>query len=298
MAKTQYEQQLAEDVRNQKGTSYPVKASILERLFIRKTACSNLHPNAEDEFTHDDVGPSYRIIGEYEEKIRTALRFGNPIMDEPLMVEKLYPKGYLLLNGHHRWAAAVRCQVKTVPIKIVNLASDSDIQKILENSKHDKRVTLDLDEVVFRDLKDPNTEKQKSFVLALDSKKKLKKGIPALFRYLAKNGFDIWVYSSNYYSIDDVQRFFKAYQVHVDGIITGAEARKKDNKYAISREKMISAKYRQTIHVDNDMLIVTGDLGENGPKFKKYDLNSSPEDWSVKAVEALEQIVAEDGKKQ
>ena len=86
-----------------------------------------------------------------------------------------------------------------------------------------------------------------------------------------------------------------------DGIVTqtvNRGARKKDNKYAISREKMISAKYRQTIHVDNDMLIVTGDLGENGSKFKKYDLKSTPEDWSVKAVEALEQIVAEDGKKQ
>lgn len=69
---------------------------------------------------------------------------------EPLTIEKLYPHGYLLLNGHHRWAAAMRVGLRRVPVEIVNLAQESDIKKILENSKHNKRVTLDLDEVVFK----------------------------------------------------------------------------------------------------------------------------------------------------
>ena len=112
MAKTEFEKKIYDDVQKQKGTSFTVKASLLERLLVRKTACSNLHPNAEDEFTFENVGPSMRIIGEYEEKFRYNQRHNQPIFDDALIVEKLHPKGYLLLNGHHRWAAAMRCQIK------------------------------------------------------------------------------------------------------------------------------------------------------------------------------------------
>ena len=131
MAKTEFDEFVAKDVNAQKGVSIPVHAGALERLFVRKVACSNLHPNAEDEFTFDSVGPSYRIIGEYEEKFRTAIRRNQEPFDDALIVEKLHPKGYLLLNGHHRWAAAMRVGIKKVPIQIVNLAQDSDIDKIL-----------------------------------------------------------------------------------------------------------------------------------------------------------------------
>ena len=294
MAKTEFEKKIYDDVQKQKGTSFTVKASLLERLLVRKTACSNLHPNAEDEFTFENVGPSMRIIGEYEEKFRYNQRHNQPIFDDALIVEKLHPKGYLLLNGHHRWAAALRCQIKKVPIKIVNLAQDSDIKKILENSKHDKRVTLDLDEVIFRSDNDKYVEAVPKFRL-IKFKKKLKLGVPALFHYLSKQGYDIWVYSAQYYSIDDIQRFFRAYSVHVDGIITGTEKRKASNAAsAVQREKMIAAKYKQTLHIDNDMVLMTGDV--EGAKYKKYDLNVPADDWSRKAIDIIGEIV-KDGKK-
>ena len=294
MAKTEFEKKIYDDVQKQKGTSFTVKASLLERLLVRKTACSNLHPNAEDEFTFENVGPSMRIIGEYEEKFRYNQRHNQPIFDDALIVEKLHPKGYLLLNGHHRWAAAMRCQIKKVPIKIVNLAQDSDIKKILENSKHDKRVTLDLDEVIFRSDNDKYVEAVPKFRL-IKFKKKLKLGVPALFHYLSKQGYDIWVYSAQYYSIDDIQRFFRAYSVHVDGIITGTEKRKSSNAAsAVQREKMIAAKYKQTLHIDNDMVLMTGDV--EGAKYKKYDLNVPADEWSRKAIDIIGEIV-KDGKK-
>ena len=294
MAKTEFEKKIYDDVQKQKGTSFTVKASLLERLLVRKTACSNLHPNAEDEFTFESVGPSMRIIGEYEEKFRYNQRHNQPIFDDALIVEKLHPKGYLLLNGHHRWAAAMRCQIKKVPIKIVNLAQDSDIKKILENSKHDKRVTLDLDEVIFRSDNDKYVEAVPKFRL-IKFKKKLKLGVPALFHYLSKQGYDIWVYSAQYYSIDDIQRFFRAYSVHVDGIITGTEKRKASNAAsAVQREKMIAAKYKQTLHIDNDMVLMTGDV--EGAKYKKYDLNVPADEWSRKAIDIIGEIV-KDGKK-
>ena len=291
--KTEFEQKIADDVRSQTGTMMPVKASPIERLLVRKALCTSLHPNAEDEFTFDTVGPSYRIIGEYEEKFRAAIRRNQEPFDDALIVEKLHPKGYLLLNGHHRWAAAMRVGIKKVPIQIVNLAQDSDIDKILENSKHDKRVTIDLDEVIFRNKGDKWVEKVPAFHL-MKYDKKIKKGIPALFYYLTKHGYDIWVYSANYYSIDDIQRFFRKYRVHVDGIITGTVKRNKDNTERLAkREKKIADKYKITIHIDNDMILATGDIGA---KFKRVDLNAAPDEWSRKAIEAIGEIGTDEKK--
>ena len=69
------------------------------------------------------------------------------IMDDPITVEKVHPDGYMILNGHHRWAAAMRVGIKMIPVKIVNLTNEVDIEKMLRASNNDKRATLDLDEV-------------------------------------------------------------------------------------------------------------------------------------------------------
>lgn len=292
--KTEFEQKIADDIKHQSGALIPVKASLLERLLVRKAPCDKLHPNAEDEFTFDTVGPSYKIIGEYEEKFRTAIRRNMEPFDDPLIVEKLRPSGYLLINGHHRWAAAMRVGIKKVPIQIVNLAQDSDIDKILENSKHDKRVTLDLDEVIFREKGDKWVENVPTLKF-MKFDKKIKFGIPALFYYLSKNGYDIWVYSANYYSIDDIQRFFRHYDAHVDGIITGTIKNNKDYSERAARiQKKIEDKYKVTIHIDNDMLVATGDVGA---KFKKFDLDAAPDEWARKAIEIIGEIGKDEAKK-
>ena len=288
MAKTEFDEFVAKDVNAQKGVSIPVRAGALERLFVRKVACSNLHPNADDEFTFDTVGPSYKIIGEYEQKFRRAIQTGQEVFDEPLIVEKLRPSGYLLLNGHHRWAAAMRVGIKKVPVKIVNQATESDIQKILENSSHDKRVAIDLDEVIFRPDNYPHLEKALGFPRNLKYKQRIRLGTPALFYYLAKNGYDVWVYAHEYYSIDDIRGFFKGYSVYVDGIITGIGKKQKAELESAKRvEKMISNKYTETIHIDNDMIIVTrGKTGE----FEEYELNCPEEDWAKTAITILGEI--------
>ena len=184
------------------------------------------HANPADEFSMDSVGPSYRIIGEYEKKFRDALRMEGRAIDEPLTVEKLRPHGYLLLNGHHRWAAAMRCGIKRVPIKIINCASESDIKTILEKSQHDKRAAIDLDEIIFRSPDYKYLEKKAfTFPFSLRFKQRIRLGIPALFYSLSQHGYDIWVYAAEFYSIDDIRKVFKAYSVHVDGIITGVAKR-------------------------------------------------------------------------
>lgn len=296
MAKTQLAEYVSNDIEKQKGISMPVRAGLLERLLVRKTSCSNLHPNAEDEFSMDSVGPSYRIIGEYETKFREALRFERRVFDEPLMVEKLRPRGYLLLNGHHRWAAAMRCNIKKVPIKIVNCATESDIRTILEKSHHDKRVAIDLDEVIFRSSDCKYLEKKAfTFPMSLRFKQRIRLGIPALFYYLVKHGYDIWVYAADFYSIDDIQKFFRAYSVHVDGIITGVGKLEQNKSESERRMKeLINKKYQMTLHIDNESIIETHN---NTKDFQEFEIQASEEEWSKKAISIIEEIEKSAAKK-
>ena len=289
MAKSELMEFVLNDIDKQKGIAIPVRASLFERLTVRNTACKNLHPNHEDEFSMESVGPSFKIISEYESKFRDALRMERKLMEDPLIVEKLRPHGYLLLNGHHRWAAAMRCNIKRVPIKIVNCASESDIKTILENSQHDKRATIDLDEVIFRP-SDYQYLENKAFIFPFDLrfKQRIRLGIPALFYKLSKSGYDIWVYSRDFYSIDDLQKIFKAYSVHVDGILTGVDRhdQKRSNREAHVSE-LINNKYEMTLHIDNNTVLETH--RENG-KFEEYEINVPEKDWSGKAIAIIEEI--------
>lgn len=296
MAKSQLAELVENDLDKQKGVYIPVHAGLIERLFVRNAAVTKLHPNAEDEFSMDSVGPSYRIIGEYETKFREAMRLERRVFDEPLTVEKLQPNGYLLLNGHHRWAAAMRCGIKKVPIRIINCATESDIKTILEKSVHDKRVAIDLDEVIFRSSDYQYLEKKAfSFPMSMRFKQRIRLGVPALFYYLVKHGYDIWVYAADYYSIDDIQKFFKTYSVHVDGIITGV-GKSVENRSAseLRMQELIANKYSMTLHIDNDSLIKT--LSKT-KEFEEYAIESSEEDWSKKTIAIIEEIEKRDGKK-
>ena len=287
MAKSAFDDFIQEEIQKQKGVALPVKASLFERLFIKHLSYKVLHPNPADEFTFPDIGPNYEIISNYEKAIRNNIRNRLPIFDEPLMVEKLHPHGYMILNGHHRWAAAIRLRMRKIPVEIINLATESDIQKILENSQHDKRATLDLDEVVFRPEDAPLLEKKLGFPYSLKHKMRIRLGIPALFYALSKNGYDIWVYSSKYYSIDDIRDYFRCYGVHVDGIITGmAKDKKNTGALKAGMEKMISNKYGVTLHIDNDMLLCTK---KGTGEFEEYPLNAG-EGWSREAIAVIEEL--------
>lgn len=297
MAKSEFDEFVQNDVKKQKGVYMPVQASLAERLTTRHLPMEKLHPNPDDEFAFPDIGPNYQIISKYVEDIMTAYRMKlEPFDDDPIIVEKLHPEGYLILNGHHRWAAAMRMHLKKIRVKIVNLALESDIKRIIEKSEHNKRATLDLDEVVFKSEDKKGLEKPLGFPYNLRYKQRLRLGIPALFYALSKRGYDIWVYSSNYYSIDDIRDFFRCYHVYVDGIITGlakknAQTNKKSNKI----EKLMSSKYGITLHIDDDMLLRTK---KQTAEFEEYKLDVPPEEWAKKAINIIEEIERNEKKKQ
>ncbi|MCR4831374.1 MAG: HAD family hydrolase [Pseudobutyrivibrio sp.] len=126
-------------------------------------------------------------------------------------------------------------------------------------------------------------EKEPAFPFNKMYKDRLRLGIPALFRFLEINGFDIWVYSSNYYSIDYIKSLFKKYHTNVTVIVTGTE--KKNNK-AILPQKLHS-KYRISLHIDDETIVFS--LGRQYG-YNTYQLDAQDDDWKEKILARAQQI--------
>ncbi len=285
---------LKSEVERQKGICYPVRAGWPERFLVRWVLSKWLHPNPADEFCDPQIGPNMGIISSYVDKFLFRYRHGEPMFDEPLFVQKINTDGYMVLNGHHRWAASMRLGIRWIPVSIVNTAGADDIRKMLEESKNNKRVTFDLDEVVFCHQDYPYVEKSFSPIRFGIQKARLRLGIPAMFSFFSMHGYDIWVYSSNYYSIDDVDKFFKHYSVWVNGIITGKNAVKAKHPAGgqtdgcASLEHMVASKYKETIHIDGDMMLVTY---PDKKDFTEIPLGGFCEDWSRDVINEAEKLI-------
>ena len=286
---TPFDEYLAQEVEKCRGISFPVKASALRRLLVKRVPCARLHPNPEDEFCDPAIGPNNQIISGYMEKFRKARKRLDDFRDsaeviEPIIVEKVHPEGYMILNGHHRWAAALRSGEKKIRVKIVNLTQEKDVEKVLDASTHDKRVTLDLDEVILKGADDEFTERALPLPWRLAYQERVRLGVPALFHYLTVKGYDIWVYTSRYESMDYIARLFKLYRADVSGVITGAhrKARKEERE---KLENRVSNKYRLTIHIDNHALLA---VDSRSKAYEDHALSGSPAAWSKEVMNILE----------
>ena len=292
--KTKFQAFLEAEVNKTKGIYYPVKAGLFRRHFVKSLPCSKLHPNPNDEFCFPDIGPNYEIIANYRE-IFLGIRdfvakteFEESEVREPIVVEKISPDGYMILNGHHRWAAALQIGLKRLPVQIVDLTQETDIQKMLRATGFHKRVTLDLDEVVFCPDSDSCLEKGLPFPANRIFKERIRLGIPALFHTLNSKGYDIWIYTAKYYSLDYLRRYFWHYRVHVTGIVTGTARKGPPGTNTMKElEKVLETKYKSTVHIDNDMVLRTF-RGERG--FEDYPLNAPASGWSRKVVEIIERM--------
>ena len=285
---TQFGEFIQEQVEKYRGRTVPVKASFAERVIIRNLSCDKLHPNPYDEFSFPDIGPNYDIISEYGHRIKEARKHGDPPWDDPILVEKMLPDGYLILNGHHRWAAAVRFGLPKVQVRVVNLTQETDIKKMLEMSAHDKRVSFDLDEVIFagKDSKVP-TERI-GFIQGKLIKERLRRGVPALFHYLAKKGYDIWVYSAHYYSTEYIKRLFKGYHAPVNGIVTGTSRAHASDGSADRVRDMFADHYTETMHIDNKGILRTF---AGGADFEQYELTGDNDSWSGEIMNTVEKVI-------
>ncbi len=286
-SKALFDEYLAQEIESSKGVYFPVKTGILRRLLVRQTRCDNLHPNPEDEFCMPKIGPNYKIISSYQQQYVDALKTSHHYYEgEPIIVERTHPEGYRIVNGHHRWAAALRIGAAQIPIRIVNLTHEEDVRKILANSLHTKRAALDLDEVIFQE--DGPLENELPFPWNKLYKDRIRLGVPALFHCLAKNGYDIWLYSAKYYSTDYIQNLFGKYHVRIDGVMTAIGKRAKatgdDGK---KLEKLITDKYLYTVHIDKDSVI---QVIKGTKEFRDFPLSGEAADWSKEVMDAIAEI--------
>lgn len=291
---SKFDEFLAKEAADAKALYFPVKTDLLRRTLIRKAYCEDLHPNPDDEFSMPEVGPNYDIISRYQQQFSDAIKNGEPYFSgDPIVVERLHPNGYRIINGHHRWAAALRMGRGTIPIRIVNLLHEEDVKRILSNSKHTKRVAIDLDETIFRPGDAGNLERPIPLAWSRLYQQRIRRGVPALFHFLAKNGYDIWLYSAQFYSTDSVQRFFRKYHVKVDGVITATGKRQKtsgdDGK---KLEKLITEKYQYTLHIDNASVL---QIIAEKKEFRDFALGGADADWTQEVMEVIESIEKESG---
>jgi hypothetical protein len=197
----------------------------------------------------------------------------------------------MLINGHHRWAAYIRLGRKMVPITITNLTQWSDFEKMIKNAKSDKRVTLDLDEVVLCDDEHTAAEKPLPFPLNRFYKERIREGVPAVFDFLSQKGYDIWLYSAKYYSWDHIKNLFALYRVNVRGVVTGTSRRAGYNQgHKKEVEKMLSDTYHHTLHIDSDTVLKTNYLTK---EFEEFDIDPNANNWAWSVIEIVGKICAD-----
>ena len=118
--KSGYMKLVLEDLEGLEARGPVVKASLVEKMTVKSVSPHKLHANPDDEFSQPDIGPNDSIIANYSQIARRSQAFHSPVFEEPIIVYKLKYDGYLILNGHHRWAGAIDACVPKVRISIEN----------------------------------------------------------------------------------------------------------------------------------------------------------------------------------
>ena len=274
-SKTDFERFLEQELLEIKGNYFPVKTNYLQRMLTKKVDCKSLHPNPQDEFTDPEIGPNYEIISEYEKQMRE-----NTYNDKPIIVERLHPDGYMIINGHHRWAAALRLGRHELPVQVVNLMHEAEVEEILRNTRHTKRAVFDLDEVILRPADEEFLEPPLPSPKNRQYTERLYRGVPALMHFLEKNGYDLWVYSAEYYSTDYIQDLLSHYHVELDGFLSAAgKMRQLENR--------IRSAYEFTLNFDQVTVYQTR---RGSRELRTVELKYSPGEWSQACMDAVDKL--------
>lgn len=111
---------IKKDVEKYSGKRQTVRASIIDIMTVRHLSPDQMHANPDDDFVNPKVGPNEEIIEKYIEEARRDMEMGAMSFDEPIMVAKLENGEYMIVNGHHRWAAAIKVGLTQVRVVVVN----------------------------------------------------------------------------------------------------------------------------------------------------------------------------------
>ena len=119
MAKTQVMERVLADVEKYGENRKLVRTGLITRLTTHFMDPEKLHPNPHDEFCFESIGPNDSIISDYCKEIMRLHRYEIKVFPEPILVARMEQGGYMILNGHHRWAAAIRVSEPRIRVAIV-----------------------------------------------------------------------------------------------------------------------------------------------------------------------------------
>ena len=149
------------------------------------------------------------------------------------MAVKLDKGGYMLLNGHHRWMAALNLRVKKVPVKITDITTEDEVSEVISKSSREKCVTIDLDEVLL-------TDSKPKFPYSMVYKINIRNNASLLVRELNRMGYDVWIYTGSYMSQAYIKGLFTINNCSVDGIVNGINAKRK----SVNLKEIFRSKYK------------------------------------------------------
>ena len=150
------------------------------------------------------------------------------------------------------------------------------------------RVSFDLDEVLFVNPKTHKTEPALSFPFRNYYKERLRAGTPVLINTLQEMGYEVWVYTSSFRTINYIKGLFRHYGVRFDGIINGTRHLKEvqQGRSQILPQK-VPNKYRISLHIDDEEVICSYGR-EFG--FDTYKLNAPDDEWTDKVIAKAEEV--------
>lgn len=109
-----------EDIAKYGNKRSVIRASIVDILTVKKLSPDQMHANPDDDFSNPKVGPNEEIVDKYIEEAQQNMMSGMTSFEEPIMVAKMEQGDYMIVNGHHRWAAAVKLGLDKVRVVVVN----------------------------------------------------------------------------------------------------------------------------------------------------------------------------------
>lgn len=150
------------------------------------------------------------------------------------------------------------------------------------------RVSFDLDDTLFVDPDKFSVEKPPRFPLNKLYKERLRLGTVNLFKYLAKNGIEAWIYTTSFRSERYIRGLFRLYGITLDGVVNGKrhEAEVQRGKHEPQPSKYPS-KYKIDLHIDDDISVK-----QNGDTygFRVLIIGEDDPAWADKIIKRVEQL--------
>lgn len=271
-----YIENVLDDIEKYNDVRKIIKAGLIERHTVKYCAPEHLHPNPADEFSQADIGPNMEIVGNYVKQIQHDLKHQLQIFEEAVIVQKMEPDGYMLLNGHHRWFAALRMRINKLHIQIVNLINESDMHRMITGSDNMKLVSFDFDEVLLS-ADESNQAAITSGLFSNKYKERLREGAPELIKYFQDKGYDVCVYTAGYFTEEDFNDFFSMYGLDINIVANGInEKRKKVDEEHKRIKELLRDRYKQIVHVDNESAVCTNHITKD---YEIYEIADKSLSW-------------------